>query len=610
MKTKEDNSKKVPTIAILGAVFLLILLFTIPLPQEGETVSLSELAHSIDQENVSSITVIENQLKISYKEGEDKIATKGAQTPLTESLINLGASPDKIKGVKISFEEPSGLWSVLGPLAISLIPSLIVIFIFWKIMSSARTNATQALDFTQAKARLFGAGGKKDKEETSFDDVGGLVQAKQELKEIVDFLQNPEKYFKIGAQIPRGVLLVGPPGTGKTLLARAVANEAEVPFFSISGSEFIELFVGVGASRARSLFSQAKKAGKAIIFIDELDSIGKSRGRGLSGGGLEEREQTLNQILTEMDGFDRSSEVIVMGATNKPEALDPALLRPGRFDRRIVLDPPDIRDREKVLEIHAQGKPLAKDVDLREIAERTPGFSGADLESLVNEAAISAARENKREVTQSNLIDSIEKVMLGPERKSHLLSKDEKKIAAFHEAGHALVASSTGSEKVRKVSIIARGLASGYTLKMPEEEKRLKTRTDFINELATLFGGYVAEQMTFGEASTGARNDLSKATHIAQNLVKEYGMSNLGPISYGDEEFDSVFEKRLLEGKKYSEQTAQIIDKEVREIIREGFKKAERTLRSQKDKLSRLAETLIEKETIEKELFEKIIREG
>lgn len=401
---------------------------------------------------------------------------------------------------------------------------------------------------------------------------------------------------------------MGPPGTGKTLLARAVAGEAHVPFFHISGSEFVEMFVGVGASRVRDLFNTAKKAAPAIIFIDELDAIGRRRGTGI-GGGHDEREQTLNQILVEMDGFERDTKVIVISATNRGDVLDPALLRPGRFDRRVILDLPDINDREKILKIHCQGKPLALNVKLREIAERTPGFSGADLANVVNEAAILAAIRNKHQVSQEEFLESIEKVILGPERRSHVLSKKEKEIAAFHEAGHALVSSSLpGTEIIRKISIIARGLAAGYTIKMPTEERRLKTKSEFLVELATLLGGYCAEKIKFGDITTGAANDLDRASQLARKLVKEYGMSSLGPISFGEREELVFLGKEISEQRNYSEKVAAQIDKEVEKFIKEAENQARKILSKKKQLLEKIARTLIEKETIEKEEFENLIK--
>jgi len=427
---------------------------------------------------------------------------------------------------------------------------------------------------------------------------------------VVDFLKNPKKYLAMGAKIPKGVLLVGPPGTGKTMLSRAVANEAGVPFFSISGSEFVELFVGVGASRVRSLFDQAKKAGRAIIFIDEIDSIGKMRGGGIAGS-HEEREQTLNQILAEMDGFERDDGRIVLAATNRGEILDPALLRPGRFDRRIVLDLPDINDREEILKIHCRGKPLATNLDLREVAERTPGFSGADLANVVNEAAILAARKNKTQIAQEDVLESIEKVLLGPERKSHILSKKEKEITAFHEVGHALVAAfSPQIEPVRKISIVARGLAAGYTLKMPAEEKRIKSKSEFLAEIAVSLGGYCAEKIKFGEMTTGAVNDLEKASFIARKLVKEYGMSSLGPVNFNESEEELFWGPGFSGARPYSEETALRIDKEAEKFINQSEIYATKILRQKKRLLEKISRVLIEKETIEKQEFEELLEIG
>ena len=570
-----------------------------------EKIGLSDLITKINLGEVKKITVIGNELEITFKDGKEAKSTKEEGIALFELLTNLGADPEKIKKTEIEFQEKSTASFWLGTFVLSFLPLILIFLFFFIILKQAKIGAMQSFDFTKAKARLFGAG-TKSKERVTFNDVAGLKEAKEELKEIIDFLKNPSKFLKIGAKIPKGVLLIGPPGCGKTLLARAVASEAKVPFFSISGSEFIELFVGVGASRARNLFSQAKKAGRAIIFIDEIDSIGRLRGGGF-GGGYEEREQTLNQILAEMDGFERNSGVIVMAATNRPDILDPALLRPGRFDRRIVLDLPDIKDREEILKIHSRGKPLAENVDLREIAERTPGFSGADLENLVNEAAILAARRNKTQIFQEEFLESIEKVLLGPERKSHILSKKEKKIAAYHEAGHALAAASIPeAEPVRKVSIVARGLVAGYTLKMPKEERRIKTKSEFIAEMATLLGGYCAEKLKFNEVTTGATNDLRMASSLARKLVKEYGMSSLGPIAFGIKE-ELIFLGKGSEQRNYSEKIAAQIDEEVTKFIRQAEKKAKAILVKKRKVLEQIAKTLIEKETIEREEFEKIV---
>ncbi len=587
---------------VISAVFSL---FSKPF-EKTQTVSLTQLVQDINQEKVKKIVVSGNELQITYQNDSKANSQKETEAALSESLINLGVDKTRLDKVEIETKNTSNTWTWLGPVLFAVLPLLLFGVFFWMIFRQARTGAMQAFDFTKARARLFGAEGHP-KEKITFKDVAGLKEAKEELKEIVDFLKNPKKFLNMGARIPRGVLLMGAPGTGKTLLARAVAGEAHVPFFSISGSEFVEMFVGVGAGRVRDLFSTAKKAAPAIIFIDELDAIGRHRGAGL-GGGHDEREQTLNQILVEMDGFERDTQLIVCAATNRPDILDPALLRPGRFDRRVVLDLPDVNDREEVLKIHCQGKPLALNVNLREVAERTPGFSGADLANVVNEAAILAARRNKHQVFQEELLESIEKVLLGPERKSHILSKKEKEIAAFHEAGHALVSSSLPeAELVRKISIVARGLAAGYTLKMPTEEKKIKTKTEFLAEMAILLGGYSAEKLKFGEITTGAANDLERASELARKLVKEYGMSSLGPVSFGEKEELVFLGKEISEQRNYSEKVAAQIDEEVTKFIKDAENTAKKILIKKKYLLEKIAKTLIEKETIEREEFEEII---
>jgi cell division protease FtsH len=577
-------------------------------PEEKEILQITQLASEINQEKIKKIVIVGNELLILYKDGKEAYSQKESEDSLFQSLINYGTDPEKIRNLEIEIKAEETGWIWLGPLISSLIPLLIFIFFFWTIFRQAKTGTMQAFDFTKARARLFGAAGYM-KEKITFKDVAGLKEAKEELKEIVDFLKNPKKYLKMGARIPRGVLLVGASGVGKTLLARAVAGESNVPFFSISGSEFVELFVGVGASRVRDLFATAKKVGRSIIFVDELDAVGRVRGAGI-GGGHDEREQTLNQILVEMDGFERDDTRIVIAATNRPDILDPALLRPGRFDRKIVLDLPDIKDREEILKIHCQGKPLALDVNLREVAERTPGFSGADLANVVNEAAILAARREKRQVFQEELLESIEKVLLGPERKSHILSKKEKEFAAYHEAGHALVSTLVpGAEPVRKVSIVARGSAAGYTLKMPTEERKIKPKSEFLSEMAVLLAGFTAEKLKFGEITTGATNDLEKATKLARRLVKEYGMSSLGPISFGEKEELVFLGKEISERRTYSEKVAAQIDKEVAKFIKEAQKKAKKILTKNKKLLDKIAKTLIEKETIERKEFENLMGE-
>ena len=570
-------------------------------------VPINQLATDINQGKVKQITVSGNTVSITYTDNTQGTSQKESGTDISQTLINYGAEKEKLASIGIDIKEQSSILSWLGPV-LYLLPILIFFLFFFFSLRQARTGAMQAFDFTKARARLFGAEGHPQ-ERINFSDVAGLKEAKEELREIVDFLKNPKKYLHMGARIPRGVLLLGPAGVGKTLLARAVAGEASVPFFHTSGSTFVELFVGVGASRVRDLFATAKKAGRAIIFIDELDAIGRIRGSGI-GGGHDEREQTLNQILVEMDGFERDDTRIVMAATNRPDVLDPALLRPGRFDRKVILDLPDVNDRDAILKIHCRGKPLASNVGLREVAERTPGFSGADLANVVNEAAILAARRNKNQIFQTEFLESIEKVLLGPERKSHILSKNEKKIAAFHEAGHALVSSSLPeAEPVRKVSIVARGMAAGYTLKMPAEERKIKTKTEFLAEMATLFGGYCAEKLIFKEITTGASNDLKIASELARRLVKEYGMSSLGPISFGEKEEYVFLGKEISEQRNYSEEVAAKIDKEVAHLIEISRKKAESILNQRKSLLNKIAKTMIEKETIEKEEFEKLISE-
>jgi cell division protease FtsH len=592
------------SLLILGGVFGLV--YT-PAKNSNE-ISISQLSQEINQDKVKKITISGVELSIDYTNNQTAVSAKEANANLADTLISLGVDREKLKNVEIAIvQQKESAWSWLLPLLIyGILPLVVIGFFFWTMMRQARNGVMQTFDFTKARARLFGAEGH-GKEKITFKDVAGLKEAKEELTEIVDFLKFPKKYLAMGAKIPRGVLLLGGAGVGKTLLARAVAGEANVPFFSISGSEFVEMFVGVGSSRVRDLFATAKKASPSIIFIDELDAIGRHRGAGI-GGGHDEREQTLNQILVEMDGFERETDVIVMAATNRGDILDPALLRPGRFDRKIVLDPPDVEGREEVLKIHAKGKPLGSDVKLREIAERTPGFSGADLANVANEAALMAARQNKTQVDQSEFLEAIEKVLLGPERKSHVLSKKEKEIAAFHEAGHALVSSSIpGTEPVRKISIISRGMAAGYTLQVPSEERKMRTKTQFLAEMATLLGGYVAEKIIFGDVTTGASNDLARASELARRLIKEYGMSSLGPIAFGEKEELIFLGKEISEQRNYSEEVAAKIDAEVEKFIKNAEKKAAEIISKRKDLLAQIAKTLIEKETIEREEFEKLI---
>ena len=571
-------------------------------------VSVTQLVSDINNNKIKQITTSGDTLNIVYTDNKTATSMKESGTGLTDLLINLGVNKDSLQKVQIS-EQPAqqDLWSWLTPILVfGILPLIVFGFFFWTMIRQAKSGAVQVFDFTKAKARLFGAEGH-GKEKITFKDVAGLKEAKEELVEIVDFLKFPKKYLAMGAKIPRGVLLVGAAGVGKTLLARAVAGEANVPFLSVSGSEFVEMFVGVGSARVRDLFATAKKSAPSIIFIDELDAIGRHRGAGI-GGGHDEREQTLNQILVEMDGFEKETGVIILAATNRPDILDPALLRPGRFDRKIVLDPPDVHDREEILKIHSKGKPLGKDVDFKETAERTPGFTGADLANVANEAALLAARQNKTVIDQKEFLEAIEKVLLGPERKSHILSKKEKEIAAYHEAGHALVSTfMPETEPVRKISIIARGMAAGYTLQVPSEERKMKTKTGFMSEIATLLGGYCAEKIKFGEMTTGASNDLGRASELARKLVKSYGMSSLGPISFGEKEELVFLGKEISEQRNYSEKVAERIDEEVDIIIKGAQKQAEIVLLKHKNLLDKVGKDLVEKETIEKEEFERII---
>jgi cell division protease FtsH len=608
MKKAVPNLAKNFLIIVLIFVFISAVFSLFYTGKENlKEISLNQLAQDIGNENIDKIMVEGNNIIVFYKDETKALSRKETETSLSQTLNNYGVDKDKLSKANLKIEERVDVWGQVSTILLIGLPFLFFFWLFWMFSKQAKTGAMQAFNFSKAKVKIFGADGHP-KQKITFKDVAGLKEAKEELKEIVSFLKTPKKFLDMGAKIPRGALLVGAPGTGKTLLARAVAGESNVPFFSIAGSEFIELFVGVGSGRVRSLFQEAKKHTKAIIFIDELDAIGRTRGAGF-GGGHDEREQTLNQILVEMDGFERDSKTIVMAATNRPDILDPAILRPGRFDRQIVLDMPGIEDREAILKIHIRGKPLAEKTDLREIAERTPGFSGADLENLLNEAAILAAKKDKKKITQNELTESIEKVLLGPERKSHIISEKEKEISAYHEAGHALVSTFTDEgEPVRKISIVSRGIAGGYVLKSPSEEKRMKNKSDFMAEIATLLGGYCAEELQFKQVSTGASNDLERASEIARSLVKEYGMSSLGPIVFGKKEQLKYLGKAFNEEKNYSEKIAQEIDKEVEKIIKEAKKKATKVLKSKKKLLKKLAETLIEKETIERKEFEKILK--
>lgn len=573
-----------------------------------EDLNLSALVVRVNQGEIARLEVRGDAVYAEMKDGSKAIARKESGESLSTLLKNYGVDPAALQSVPIEIKREGGLSYWLSAVLPFLIPFFLIGIIIFFMMRQVQGVNARAMSFGQAGAREASSDAKQ---KITFTDVAGLQEAKDELQEIVEFLRTPKKFAAVGAKIPKGVLLMGAPGTGKTLLARAVAGEASVPFFHISGSEFVEMFVGVGASRVRDLFRKAKKAAPCILFIDEIDAVGRQRGAGL-GGSHDEREQTLNQILVEMDGFDPNAGIIMIAATNRPDILDQALLRPGRFDRRVVLDLPDINDREAILKIHARGKPLGKGIVLRTIAERTPGFSGADLANLINEAAILTARRDRREMTMAELIESIEKVMLGPERKSRLLSEKERKITAYHEGGHALVAHELpGADPVRKVSIISRGRAAGYTLKLPSQELYLKGRASFLDEIAALLGGYVAEQEVFGEVTTGASNDLKNATQLARKLVTEYGMSDkLGPRTFGEHEDLIFLGREITEQRDYSNEAARVIDEEINAIIRGAQEKAARIIRKERPILERIADKLLAKENLEQKEFEAIFADA
>ncbi len=579
---------------------------------EDNVIPLSQLALDIHRQAVAEVKVDGDALTVIYKENDpktgkaiEKTAKKELESSLTDTFKNFGLTPDDLSSFKLTLVEPSGFSYWFMALAPFLFPVLLLFGILWFMTRQSKQGGPmQAFSFGQSKARIIYPDDTAQR--ITFADVAGAKEAKEELREIVDFLKEPKKFLDIGAQIPKGVMLMGAPGTGKTLLARAVAGEAGVPFFHLSGSEFVEMFVGVGASRVRDLFRLAKKESPAIIFVDEIDAVGRARGAGM-GGGNDEREQTLNQILVEMDGFEPNEKVIVMAATNRPDVLDTALLRPGRFDRRVTLDLPDLGDREEILAVHVRNKKLAEDVVLRTIAERTPGFSGADLYSLVNEAAILAARENRKHVAQFDFIRSIEKVMIGPERKSHILSEDEKKVTAYHEGGHALVASLLPyADPVHKISIISRGHAAGYTLKLPTEERRFHTRNEFLDDIAVSLGGYVAEEMMFDDLTTGPSNDLAVATNLARDMVSKYGMSSaIGPVAF-EQGGVPMLNRRGYDG-DYSQEVAARIDAEVSRIMDTQLNRVRALLSEYKHVLDAIANALVEKETMERDEYEQIL---
>jgi cell division protease FtsH len=581
---------------VLAAAVVLAVVGIPQLSSEGETTPLSQVAQDVKAGNVQTIEVSGADLTVKLKDGTTRRSSREPDASLTESLARLGVTAEQLAAVEIVSKPPSSF--SIGTLLIWLLPLVLLVSLMFSLRRGLGGAAEQALGFARSRARKI----TEDRPEVRFADVAGADEAKQELSEVVDFLKDPSRFTAIGARIPKGLLLVGPPGTGKTLLARAVAGEARVPFFSVSGSEFVELFVGVGAARVRDLFEQAKKVQPAIVFIDEIDAVGRQRGAGL-GGGNDEREQTLNQILTEMDGFEKNATVVVMAATNRPDVLDPALLRPGRFDRRVVMDLPDLAGREAILKIHARGKPLDPSVNLHKVAQLTPGFSGADLENLINEAALLTARANKRVIGEAEFEEAIDRVIAGPERRSRRITEDERKRVAYHEGGHALVAQvMPHADPVHKISIVSRGATGGHTRLLPEEDRTLWTREQLRDSLAYALGGMAAEEIVFGEPSTGSSNDLEVASNRAREMVRRYGMSErLGPMSFGGDAQSVFLGRELMHSRDYSEKTASEIDDEVRRLMREALERAKRAIDGNRPSLDALAAKLLEVETLRRD---------
>jgi cell division protease FtsH len=570
-----------------------------------ETLTINQVAADIQAGKVKRIKQDDTRLQVIYTEGGDPRNSQiDGNATLVDQLKALGVTAEQLAPDRIAIDilAPSAWLGVATALGY-ILPFIILAGVFWFVFRQAQGSNNAAMSFGKSRARMFTG----DQPTVTFLDVAGVEEAKEELEEVVEFLREPEKFISLGARIPKGVLLVGPPGTGKTLLAKAVSGEAGVPFFSISGSEFVEMFVGVGASRVRDLFDQAKRHSPCIVFVDEIDAVGRQRGAGL-GGSHDEREQTLNQMLVEMDGFDTDTNVIIMAATNRPDILDPALMRPGRFDRRVVLDRPDMRGREQILKVHVKGKPLAPDSDLMALARSTPGFVGADLENLVNEAAILAARRNKKVIGQPELEEAIERVIAGPERKSRLISVEEKRIVAYHEAGHAVVMNAIPeADPVRKVSIIARGMAGGFTLSLPEEDRTLMARKKLLADMVGLLGGRAAEAIVFDDITSGASNDLERVTRMARAMVTRLGMSSqLGPMVYGQKEELIFLGREISEQRDYSEAVAEEIDTEVRRLVSDAYNKAHKILTEYRDKLDMVAKRLLEVESISQDEFEAI----
>jgi len=577
--------------------------FTVNQQASGsDRIPINKLASDIKAGRVKSVIEDESQLEITYKDSDAiKTSTKDENAPLIEQLVELGVTPEDLsaENITVDIKLPSPFLSIVS-IASYILPFLILIGMFWFIFRQAQGSNNTAISFGKSKARMFSG----DHPTVTFEDVAGVDESKEELQEVIEFLKEPEKFIALGARIPKGLLLVGAPGTGKTLMAKAVSGEAGVPFFSISGSEFVEMFVGVGASRVRDLFEQAKRHSPAIVFVDEIDAVGRHRGAGL-GGSHDEREQTLNQLLVEMDGFETDTNVIIIAATNRPDILDPALLRPGRFDRRVVLYRPDIKGREAILEVHVKGKPVSPDVDLHDIARSTPGFVGADIENLANEAAILAARRNKKIIEQPEFMEAIERVIAGPERKSRLINENEKIIIAYHEAGHAVVINALPeADTVQKVSIISRGEAGGYTIAFPEEDRMLKSRKQLMSDMIVLLGGRAAEDIVFSDITSGASNDLERVTKLARTMVMRLGMSDeLGPMVYGKKEELVFLGREISEQRDYSENTAQQIDKAIQQLVQDSYEQSKAILTKYRNELDQIAKKLLDVETLNADQF-------
>lgn len=597
MDSGTNNRQSIIYIMLFVGIIILVFYSFRQQTNATDELAIGEVAQLIIDGNLNRVIVNEDELNLIYPDGSEGISYKEPDATFIQQLSELGVSAEYLnpKNVMIEIKPPSVWFGVINVLGY-ILPFIMIAGLFWFVFRQARGGGNSAMNFGQSRARKFTG----DNPTVTFDDVAGIPEAKEELMEVVEFLREPEKFMALGARIPRGLLLMGAPGTGKTLLAKAVSGQAGVPFYSISGSEFVEMFVGVGASRVRDLFDKAKGDSPCIVFVDEIDAVGRHRGAGL-GGSHDEREQTLNQILVEMDGFDTDTNVIVIAATNRPDILDPALLRPGRFDRRIILDRPDMVGREAILEVHARGKPLAPDVDLKILAKSTPGFVGADLENMINEAAILAARREKKAIEQTDFQESIERVIAGPERKSRLISDVEKQIIAYHEAGHAITARSLPeADTVHKISIIARGQAGGYTLILPETDRTLVSRNKILADMVSLLGGRAAEDIVFSDITSGASNDLERVTNLAREMVTRLGMSTtLGPMVYGKKDEMVFLGKEFTEQRDYSESIAEKIDIEVKQLVGDAYVRALDILKKHRNVLDVLAEKLLEQETVD-----------